>query len=319
MVGALFAKAVARHCRVDYRVLVASAYSGFIIWHGGLSGSIPLTIATKGHFAEEQIGIIDTSQTLFSAMNLTLVIGLAVLLPIINYWLLPKQHDAVYVNKEVLNEQQPLTDDIHNNYLENKRWPTLIIGALGITYLSYTFYTGQQGLNLNSIIALFLFFALLLQPNAATFITQLTRAVSNGSGIIIQFPFYAGLMALMSQSGLAQHISSLFIDLANAQTLPIWSFLSAGLVNIFVPSGGGQWAVQAPLLLPAASALSVQTEVVALAVAWGDAWTNLIQPFWAIPVLAIAGLKAKDIMGFCLLQLLISGLYIIMVLAAFSH
>ncbi|MEO2268810.1 TIGR00366 family protein [Pseudoalteromonas sp. YIC-656] len=319
VVGALFAKAVARHCRVDYRVLVASAYSGFIIWHGGLSGSIPLTIATEGHFAEDQIGIIDTSMTLFSAMNLTLVVGLAVLLPIVNYWLLPKQNDAVYIDPDALTESQTTQSDTSCNHLEQARWPTLIIGILGLTYLGFSFYMGKQGLNLNSIIALFLFFALLLQPNAATFIAQLTRAVSNGSGIVIQFPFYAGLMALMSQSGLAQSISGLFIDISNSQTLPIWSFLSAGLVNIFVPSGGGQWAVQAPLLLPAASALSVPTEVVAMAVAWGDAWTNLIQPFWAIPVLAIAGLKAKDIMGFCLLQLLISGLYIIVVLAAFSY
>ena len=117
-------------------------------------------------------------------------------------------------------------------------------------------------------------------------------------------------MAIMSESGLAENISAALMSLANSQTLPLLSFLSAGLVNIFVPSGGGQWALQAPLVIPAAQALEVPIASVAMAVAWGDAWTNLIQPFWAIPVLAIAGLKAKDIMGFCIIQLLITGGYI---------
>lgn len=127
---------------------------------------------------------------------------------------------------------------------------------------------------------------------------------------MIQFPFYAGIMALMVQSGLAQSISSGFVAIASADSLPFWSFISAGIVNIFVPSGGGQWAVQAPIMLPAAEALGADVARVAMAVAWGDAWTNLIQPFWALPVLAIAGLKARDIMGFCLMQLIITGIVI---------
>ncbi|MBX4383452.1 TIGR00366 family protein, partial [Mycobacterium tuberculosis] len=98
-------------------------------------------------------------------------------------------------------------------------------------------------------------------------------------------------------SGLAAVISNGFVSIANEHTLPLFTFLSAGLVNIFVPSGGGQWAVQAPVMLDAAIALDVSIPKIAMAVAWGDAWTNLIQPFWALPALAIAGLKAKDIMG----------------------
>ena len=83
---------------------------------------------------------------------------------------------------------------------------------------------------------------------------------------------------------------------------------------MLIPSGGGQWAVQAPVVLPAAIELGADVSKVAMAVAWGDAWTNLIQPFWALPVLAIAGLKAKDIMGFCLVQLVITGIIISVVL-----
>ena len=117
-------------------------------------------------------------------------------------------------------------------------------------------------------------------------------------------------MAIMVDSGLAESLSRMFVSIASADTLAFWSFVSAGVVNLFVPSGGGQWAVQAPVMIPAAQELGADIPRVAMAVAWGDAWTNLLQPFWALPVLAIAGLKAKDIMGFCLVQLLITGVII---------
>ena len=139
---------------------------------------------------------------------------------------------------------------------------------------------------------------------------SLNEAIKGGAGIVIQFPFYAGIMAIMVQSGLAATLSEGFVSIATADSLPFWSFISAGVVNLFVPSGGGQWAVQAPVMIPAAQALGADLSRVAMAVAWGDAWTNMLQPFWALPVLAIAGLKAKDIMGFCLVQLLVTGIII---------
>ena len=111
----------------------------------------------------------------------------------------------------------------------------------------------------------------------------------------------------MVNSGLAVSISNWLIGFASAQTLAFWTFISAGIVNFFVPSGGGQWAVQAPVILPAAEALGVDMARASMAVAWGDAWTNLVQPFWALPMLAIAGLRAKDVMGFCLMHLLLTG------------
>jgi short-chain fatty acids transporter len=136
------------------------------------------------------------------------------------------------------------------------------------------------------------------------------NAVKGASGIIIQFPFYAGIMGMMTASGLAAVMSEGFVSISNEFTFPFFTFLSAGVVNFFVPSGGGQWAVQAPVMLEAAQTLGVSIPKTAMAVAWGDAWTNLIQPFWALPALAIAGLKAKDIMGYCVLMLIVSGVII---------
>jgi short-chain fatty acids transporter len=316
VVGALFAKALARHVQVDYRVLVASAYSGFIVWHGGLSGSVPLTIATEGHFSSGSIGVITTQDTLFAHFNLILMAVLLVVLPLLNALLLPPKDQQIIVEKNKLEDKKAAVVSINTpaEKLEHSKLLGILIGTLGCGYMGYYFIALGGGLNLNSVIGLFLFLAILLHQTPANLLKSLQEAVSGGAGIIIQFPFYAGIMAIMKDSGLAQQISNIFVSMSSADTLPFWSFISAGLVNIFVPSGGGQWAVQAPIVLPAAIELGAEINRVAMAVAWGDAWTNLIQPFWALPVLAIAGLKAKDIMGFCLIQLTVSGIIIATIL-----
>ncbi|MCG9713371.1 short-chain fatty acid transporter [Shewanella insulae] len=312
VVGALFAKALARQVKVDYRLLVASAYSGFVVWHGGLAGSIPLTIATEGHFAEDKIGIIPTDNTIFAGFNLVLLAVLFVLIPLVNRFMLPSDEESIYVDREKLADPEVETEASTRpaDYLENSRLLAWAVGGAGLVYLGQYFFVAGGKLNLNIVNYLFLFLAIILHQTPRSLLTSLNEAIKGGAGIVIQFPFYAGIMALMVQSGLAQSISSGFVAIASADSLPFWSFISAGIVNIFVPSGGGQWAVQAPIMLPAAEALGADVARIAMAVAWGDAWTNLIQPFWALPVLAIAGLKARDIMGFCLMQLIITGIVI---------
>ncbi|MEO3865034.1 short-chain fatty acid transporter [Rheinheimera fenheensis] len=315
VVGALFAKALARRVKVDYRLLVASAYSGFIVWHGGLAGSIPLTIATPGHFSEVQIGVIGTSNTIFAGFNLLLVALLFIAVPLLNYLMRPTAADSVYVDAAKL-QQDSLPAGGSNrpaDKLENSLLLALFVGFAGIAYLVQYFAKGGS-LNLNIVNFLFLFLAIVLHGTPRRLLHSLQQAIQGGAGIVIQFPFYAGIMAIMVQSGLAQSMSQWFVSFATAETLAFWSFISAGIVNIFVPSGGGQWAVQAPVMLPAALELGADVSRIAMAVAWGDAWTNLIQPFWALPVLAIAGLKAKDIMGYCLLQLIVTGVIISLVL-----
>lgn len=330
VVGALFAKALARKTPVDYRLLVASAYSGFLVWHGGLAGSVPLTIATPGHFSEEQIGIISTNETLFGGFNIALLCILFIVVPLVNRLMLPSRQDSVIVSPDQLIDSIEQEQGIEKEHgpeqeksnqrpadkLENSKTLGIIIGALGLAYLVNYFIKGG-GLNLNIVNTIFLFLAIALHRTPKRLLQSLQQAVKGGSGIIIQFPFYAGIMAVMVQSGLAESMSQWLISFASAQSLPVLTFISAGIVNIFVPSGGGQWAVQAPVVLPAAAELGADIARVAMAVAWGDAWTNLIQPFWALPVLAIAGLKAKDIMGFCLIQLIITGVIIALALRFF--
>ncbi|MEO1911916.1 MAG: short-chain fatty acid transporter [Paracoccus sp. (in: a-proteobacteria)] len=309
VVGAIFAKEVARQVRVDYRLLVASAYSGFIIWHGGLSGSIPLTIATPGHFTETQIGVVPTGETIFASWNLLIVLALFIAVPLVNRMMLPLEDEQVLIDPDQLRDPEPAPRAARPTPAERLETSPLLmylIGIPGLAWLLMHFLSGGA-LNLNVVNFLFLFLGVICHGSARSLLLALDGGVRGGAGIVIQFPFYAGIMAIMVQSGLATSLSEWFVSISTATTLPFWSFISAGIVNIFVPSGGGQWAVQAPVMLPAAEALGADVAKVVMGVAWGDAWTNMLQPFWALPMLGIAGLKPRDIMGFCVVQLLIAG------------
>ncbi|UAL50428.1 short-chain fatty acid transporter [Metabacillus dongyingensis] len=318
IIGALFAKEIAAKVEgVDYRLLIASAYSGFIIWSGGLSGSVALTIATPGHFTEHLIGVVPTSETIFSVFNLVILSGLFILVPIINRLMVPPKDKAFVIDPALLedkeffeaaSEEQTVLSPADR--LENSQILSLLIGLLGIAFLVYYFVKNGFALNLDIVNFLFLFIGIILHKTPRQFLKAVTDSVKSASGIIIQFPFYAGLMGIVSASGLAGVLSNAFISISNEHTFHLFTLWSAGLVNFFVPSGGGQWAVQAPVMLEAAQNLDVSLPKTAMAVAWGDAWTNMIQPFYALPALAIAGLKAKDIMGYGLVIMLITGVFI---------
>jgi short-chain fatty acids transporter len=161
-------------------------------------------------------------------------------------------------------------------------------------------------LNLNIVKFIMLFLGIILHRTPRQFLNCVSDGTKNASGIILQFPFYAGIMRMMVNSGISESMSLWFVEISNEFTFPLFAFLSAGIVNFFVPSGGGQWAVQGPIMIPAGIEIGVDVAKTAMAVAWGDAWTNMVQPFWTFPLLAIAGLKVKDIMGFCAVVLIYS-------------
>jgi len=312
VIGALIAKEMAKTVKgTDYRLLIASGYIGFLVWHAGLAGSVPLTIATSGHFLEGQMGIIPTSETIFSLYNLVPLIILIVTLPFLTRFMSPPKEETFEIDPEILKaEKQDTikeTKDTPADKLENSVIISMLIGIMGLAYIVFYFSTNGFKLNLNIMNFTFLFLGILLHKTPRRYLHSLSNAVKGSAGIILQFPFYSGIMGMMIASGLAATISGWFVSISNETTLPFFTFLSAGLVNIFVPSGGGQWAVQGPIMVPASIELGVPLAKTAMAVAWGDAWTNMIQPFWALPALGIAGLGARDIMGYCLVALLYSG------------
>ncbi len=200
VVGALFAKALARKVTVDYRLLVASAYSGFIVWHGGLAGSVPLTIATPGHFSEAQIGVMSTSETIFSGFNLLLLAIMFVVIPLVNRLMLPPKSESVIVDSTKLQDDAlpSAENERPADKLENSKALGLLVGFAGLAYLTNYFASGG-GLNLNIVNMLFLFLAIVLHGTPRNVLHSLQQAVQGGSGIVIQFPFYAGIMAVMVQ------------------------------------------------------------------------------------------------------------------------
>ncbi len=314
VIGALFAKEIARQVRkVDYRLLIASAYSGMVIWHGGLAGSIPLSIATEGHPFQDIMGVVDTNITLFSTYNLFIVLVILFTLPFFNRFLMPKEEDVVEIDPALIKDEEVELAKPEKNFAsvsERSYIITGLIGIIGVTYIVYHFATKGFKLDLNIINTIFVILGIILHGTPQRFLAAVQQAIKTTGGIVFQFPFYAAIMSMMVLSGLAGVMSDWFITISNEHTFYLFTFYSAGLVNFFVPSGGGQWAVQAPVMLQAATEMGADYAKTAMAIAWGDAWTNMIQPFWALPALAIAGLRAKDIMGFCFLILVYSGIII---------
>lgn len=326
VIGAIFAKEIAKIRKdLDYRLLIASAYSGFLIWHSGLSGSIPLTISSGGEAVKKATaGIITspipTSQTIFSLVNLGIVIVLLITLPLVNKAMMPSKENTVVIDPKLL-EESPQVATLEPKILtpadrlENSRIISLLLSAIGLGYVVYYFSTSGFNLTLDIVNTIFLFVGIILYKTPRRYVDAITDAAKSSAGILLQFPFYGGIMGMMTGASvagvsLAAVVSNAFVSISNEITFPLFTFLSAGIVNFFVPSGGGQWAVQAPIMMPAGHALGVDPAITAMAIAWGDAWTNMIQPFWALPALGIAGLGAKDIMGFCLIDLLYSGVII---------
>jgi short-chain fatty acids transporter len=309
IIAALFCKELARKFSGrGFAVLVAVSYSGFLVWHGGLSGSIPLIVSTPGNFNEEQIGgLVPLASTIFAPLNLSIVLLHMILLPCLAYYLMRNNaHQAPLSSILEESEEQPEIKTPADR-LENSMWPSLILVIPGFFFIATELLFGRFSMNINKINFSLFMLALLFHKTPRHFINACQQASSKIWPLLIQYPLYAGIMAIMDKSGLVSVLSQIFVDMSTPKSLPLLVFFSAGIINIFIPSGGGQWAVQGPMVISAAKALGADLNASMMAVAWGDSWTNMIQPFWALPMLAIAGLKARDIMGSLVLVLLLSG------------
>jgi short-chain fatty acids transporter len=323
IVGVIFAKEIARTLSgVDYRLLIASAYSGFVVWHAGLSGSIPLTMATPGEALRTATnGILNdpvpVSQTILDPHNLVMVALVTMAIVAVNTLMHPK-HGVVSVDPTLLAEaetEKRVKGTTPAERLENSRVLGWIIALVGLGYLVMKLGFKGGTLDLNNVIMLFLFLGVILHGTPLAYVRAFGKAVGGASGILLQFPFYAGIMGIITGVGasgicLGTVLANGCIAISTPVTYPLLTFLCAAILNMFVPSGGGHWAIQAPIMFAAGADLGVDHGLTGIAIAWGDAWTNLIQPFWALPALAIAKLNAKDIMGFCLIDLFVTGVII---------
>jgi short-chain fatty acids transporter len=320
--GALLAKEMAKRIRdVDYRLLIASAYSGFVIWHAGLSGSIPLTIS-GGYTIGEETYQAGMNQTVFHPMNLIMCGLILFVMPFVNYAMHPDEEHTITVDPALLENDVDRVYEIKTpaDRIEHSKILWLIIVVAGFAWIIQYFMgvvkaggSVANALNLNVVNFIFLFLGLLMHGNLRRYVDAIGDAAGGSAGVLLQFPFYAGIMGMMVAKNadgvsLAGIISDFFVNISTNTTFPLWTFLSAGIVNFFVPSGGGQWAVQGPIVMPAAAKMGIEPGRAGMAIAWGDQWTNMIQPFWALPALGVAGLSARDIMGFLVIVLLFTGI-----------
>lgn len=299
----------ARKIDVHYPILGTAAYMSTLLWHAGTTGLAPLLINTPGHFLFDKIGQIPLTETVFLPVNLVACSVLALIVPILITRLSPKrgiktiEHFDVDLGRHriTITEEKPKTfaEKLEKSYLINA-----VVGLLGAIFLFQ--YFAREGLNLNYNIINFLFLMLgiLLHKNPVGYAKAVARSVRNASGIVLQFPIYGGIMGIVSGSGLGLEIAGLFSRLADSHTLPLFAYLASVVTKLFVPSGGGEWAVEGPVMLEAAKQLGSPVGLTTMGIAYGNMVGNLFQPFWALPLLGIMGLKARDIMGYGLVLFL---------------
>lgn len=316
VVGALVAREIAKRLRdVDFGFLVAAAYMGFMVWASGLSSSIALATATHGsalNIVEKVTGkTAGFDETIFTAYNLVPVVLLVILMPVALYFMGPEDKDMKKVDPQVLIRQDEVAQEgtrarTFATVLEDSWLLTVLLVLMGVVYEWHTIATKGFHLDINGFIFIVLMLGLLCHWRPIRYVRSFESGARTVGPILLQFPLYGGIMGIMTGTGLAGVIAASFVAFSNQHTLPFWSFISSNIITLFVPSGGGHWAVQGPFMIPAAVKLHVGAAITAMGTAMGEETANMLQPFWALPILAIARLGIKDIMGYCVIGLIIS-------------
>jgi short-chain fatty acids transporter len=324
VIGGIVAKKLARKVKgVHYPLIIASAFSGFTMYGLGLSATIPVLISTKGHSLEGKMGVIPLTETIFSPIILIVSLVVLITLPLLNAALHPKAGEKVIEIDPNLDAEPLKAGGAHSvlgdentiaSRLNNSRILSLLIGAIAVVYVVRHFMAGGS-LDLNMINFLIVFVGILLLGTPQAYVEKLNEGVKTIGGIILQYPFYAGIMAIMAASGLVESIAGVFVDISSPATLPFWGLVSSFLINFFAPSGGGHWVIQGPFMIDAANAMHASLPQTAMSVMLGNAWNDLVQPFWILPALALSKLKLKDIMGYTVVMMFwVGAIYTVAVL-----
>lgn len=321
--GAILARKVgekfaATHTPLNYGLVGAAGYATMAVWHSGLSGSATTKAMEEGYIKEmvQKAHItgnfpssISFGQSMGSTMNIVLV-GLCLIgIPLLLFCLAKmKKNEAVPKFKTPRKTAKADTPEQPTG-AERLDHSKILGMALGFSIVAFGIYkalsySGNSALGfiqLNFINLIFLGLSLLLHKSIRHFTSALQTAIGDISGILIQFPFYFGILAIMNSSGLIALFSNSITSIANAATLPLFTFFSAGVVNFFVPSGGGQWAIQGPIIAETVHRLGADLPKTIMAMAYGDQLTNMLQPFWALPLLGITKLKPQQLLPYTFL------------------
>jgi len=313
VVAGLLAREIASRMRIDFGWLVAAAYGGFVVWASGLSSSIALAQATPGsklNIVQNLTGhVLPLGSTIFTAFNLIPVVVLLIVVPFVLRALEPADV-VVAQNTSPPRAGSPISAAHHDNVelglgartlasvLDNAWILNVIVALAGLGYIAWHWFTAGVALDIDSLIFIFFCAGLLLHWRPTAYVAAVNDAARITGPLILQYPLYGGIMGMMTVTGLAGVIAQWFDAFSNAATLPFWSYVSSIIISLFVPSGGGHWAVQGPFAVPAAVKMHASLPATAMGVAIGEEVANMIQPFWALPVLAIAGIGLRRVMAF---------------------
>ena len=315
--GAILARSVALNLRkLDFKLYVAVAYAGAIsAGLFGISGSEFLLVNTPDYIFEDWLGMIPLSQTVFEpTLLIQQLIGLIIVVPVLAALMHPSEKEAKEMPKEILDRflaQEEAIRELHANRkpksemtfaerVDNSWITTTVIGIAGIIYLVMYFAKHGFDLNLDIMNFLLLFIGILAHGSPANLLQAAEEGVRSAYGVLIQFPFYAGIQGMLDKSGMVEIISDAFAANSTATTFPYLCYICMAIVNFFIPSSGGIFTVCGEPLGKAALEVGLDANKFVIAFTSGETISNIIQPFWAIPLLGIAGLKMKDIMGYCI-------------------
>lgn len=327
IIGITVAQKLAANIKgVHYPLIIAAAYSGFTLYGLGLSSSVPLVIATPGHFLEELMGVVPLSETIFSFPMLLATVLLLIILPITNSLLHPKTKDEIIeFDASLLSEAREeiatsieATDSTIATKLNNNSFIGRVLGVIGVVYVIAYFMDGGS-FNLFIVNTIILFLGVLLMGSPSRYVETLGEGIKSVTGIVLQYPLYAGIMAILAGTGLASSFAQIFVDFSTDKTLPLWGLISAYFINILAPSAGGQWAIQGPIMIEAANQIGTSINITAMSVMMGDTWNNLVQPFWILPILALSKLKLKDVMSYTVIMMFWVGLVLIAVFLLWAY
>ena len=320
VLGALLARKVGESARtlgkkIHYPLVCTAGYTGMAVWHGGFSGSAPLKATSSKQLIEilgaevaESMTPIPTSASIGSWLNLTVIFLCFIVIPLTLAWLAPDDERAEPFSG-VIKSESPTEANLNSSLahrLNHSFVLAFVPAAFGLVWCSqWLLAHGISELNPNIINLFMLSVGLLLHRSPLRYAMAVQKSISGIAGIVLQYPFYAGIMALLVASGIIADLGQLLAGLSG-NALCAATFYSAGLINLLIPSGGGQWAIQGPIIMQAASEAGVPTYKVLMALAYGDQWTNLIQPFWALPLLGICEIRAGQVLGYSAVLLIMA-------------
>ena len=308
----LLVREISRRLRVDYRAIGAAAYLGLgSVWALGLSSSAALLQATKSSIPAALLpitGVIPLTQTIFLWQNLVTAFVLIVISVAVAYYSAPTEEDARVME---LPEDERQAGSLHHTITpaekaENSPILSVVIALLMLWFLIQQFREkgGLAALDLNNFNFIFLTLGLLLHWRPRSFLRAVARSVPATAGVLIQFPFYGGIFGMISKTPIAEHLANLFVQITTKGTFPIVVAIYSGVLGMFVPSGGGKWVIEAPYVMAAANTWNVHLGWTVQIYNAAEALPNLINPFWMLPLMGILNVKARDLAGYSILQLL---------------